>query len=52
MREVAGYIPDIGEEEFEQKILKFHELEVEIPLLTKKQMNKVIETVKGEVLKH
>ncbi len=46
MREVAGYIPDIGEEEFEQKILKFNELEVEIPLLTKQQMNKVIETVK------
>ena len=46
MREVAGYIPEIGEEEFEQKILKFQDLEVEIPLLTKKQMNKVIETVK------
>jgi len=46
MREVAGYIPDIGEEEFERKVLKFQELEVEIPLLTEKQMNKVIETVK------
>ena len=33
MREVAGYIPDIGEEEFERKIIKFQDLEVELPLL-------------------
>lgn len=46
MREAAGYIPDIGEEKFEQKILKFGNLEVEIPLLNEQQMNKVIETVK------
>ncbi|MBT2756826.1 acyl-CoA reductase [Mesobacillus foraminis] len=46
MRESAGYIPDIGEEKFEQKILKFRELEVEIPLLSEQQMNRVIETVK------
>jgi hypothetical protein len=46
MREIAGYIPDIGEVEFERKILKFQDLEVELPLLTKEQMNKVIDTVK------
>ena len=46
MREIAGYIPDIGEEEFEKKILKFQDLEVELPLLTNEQMNKVIDTVK------
>ena len=54
MREVAGYIPDIGEEEFEKKIIKFQDLEVELPLLKNEQMNKVIDTVKkgsAEVLK-
>lgn len=54
MREVAGYFPDIGEEEFERKIMKFQDLEVEIPLLSTEQMNKVIDTVKrgsAEVLK-
>lgn len=45
MREIAGYIPNIGEEEFEKKILKFQELEVELPLLTNEQMSKVIDTV-------
>lgn len=47
MKEVAGYLPPIGEEEFERKVLRFQDLEVEIPLLTKEQMNKVIETVKS-----
>ncbi|MCM3587785.1 acyl-CoA reductase [Mesobacillus maritimus] len=54
MRERAGYIPNIGEEDFELNILKFKDLEVEVPLLTDEQMNKVIETVKkgsAEVLK-
>ena len=45
MREVAGYIPDIGEE-FQWKVLQYGDLEVEIPLLTEEQMNLVIETVK------
>ena len=54
MREVAGYIPEMGEEEFEKKIITFQDLEVELPLLNNEQMNKVIETVKKgstEVLK-
>jgi len=54
MKEVAGYIPDIGEEEFQWKVLQFGDLEVEIPLLTEEQMNLVIETVKKgseEILK-
>ncbi|WP_458413104.1 acyl-CoA reductase [Schinkia sp. CFF1] len=55
MRETAGYIPDIGEEDFEQKIITFQDLEIEIPLLNETQMEKVIETVKrnsAEVLKN
>ena len=54
MREVAGYLPDIGEEEFERKIMKFQDLEVEIPLLNQEQMNQVMAIVKkgsAEVLK-
>lgn len=46
MREIAGYIPELKEDTFEKKILKFQDLEVEIPLLTEEQMKKVIETVK------
>ncbi len=46
MRERAGYIPELEEETFETKILKFQDLEVEIPLLTEKQMKQVMETVK------
>lgn len=50
MREAAGYLPDIGEVEVEKKVLLFHgkeeDLEVEMPLLTKDQMNMVIEKVK------
>lgn len=55
MRELAGYIPDIGEEEFEQKIITFQDLEIEIPQLNEVQMLKVIETVKrnsADVLKN
>ena len=44
MREVAGYLPDIGEEEFERKIMKFQDLEVEVPFLNQEQMNKVMAT--------
>ncbi|MGE8077370.1 acyl-CoA reductase [Peribacillus loiseleuriae] len=58
MREIAGYIPDIGEEDFQKKILIFKrndiEIEVEIPLLTIEQINKVIDKVKKantEILK-
>lgn len=50
MIEVAGYIPDIGEEDFEKKVFLFQgregNLEVEIPHLTMEQLNKVIEKVK------
>ncbi|OMP66043.1 acyl-CoA reductase [Domibacillus epiphyticus] len=50
MKELAGYLPCIGEEEVETKILTFQKngksIEVEVPLLTTEQMNKVIETVK------
>ena len=50
MNEIAGYIPDIGDEDFTKRILVFkrknEEVEVEIPLLTIEQMNKVIEKVK------
>ncbi|OES45208.1 acyl-CoA reductase [Domibacillus iocasae] len=50
MRELAGYLPDIGETEFETKILTFQSknetVEVEIPFLTTEQMDKVIEKVK------
>src|SRR5690606_32710138 len=55
MKEVAGYIPDIGEEEFEQKIITFPGLEIEIPQLNEAQMMKVIETVKrnsADILKN
>lgn len=58
MKELAGYLPDIGETEFEKKSLFFQgrneTIEVEIPLLTNKQMNKVVDRVKrssGEILK-
>lgn len=50
MREFSGYLPDIGETEFETKILTFQSknetVEVEIPFLTTEQMDKVIEKVK------
>lgn len=50
MRVKAGYLPDIGELDFEYKILNFsnndEELEVEIPLLTTEQMNAVTKKVK------
>lgn len=50
MRVQAGYLPNIGEYEFEYKILKYsnkdEEIEVEIPLLTTEQMNEVIQKVK------
>lgn len=48
MRVRAGYLPSMGEEEFETKILTFNGLEVELPLLTNEQMKKVIDTVKRE----
>lgn len=58
MRERVGYLPDIGEEVVESKILTFtgkgESLEVEAPLLTIKQMQQVAEKVKrasAEVLK-
>nr|WP_263327907.1 acyl-CoA reductase [Neobacillus sp. Marseille-Q6967] len=50
MIEVAGYIPDIDEEDIERKVFFFHgreaDVEVEIPYLTTDQLNKVIEKVK------
>lgn len=50
MRETAGYIPDIGEETFDTKLLTFEgklgKLEVEIPHLNQQQMEKVIQKVK------
>ncbi|MGG0413962.1 acyl-CoA reductase [Peribacillus simplex] len=50
MSEIAGYIPDIGDKDFTKRILVFkrknEEVEVEVPLLTIEQMNKVIEKVK------
>lgn len=55
MREVAGYIPDIGEETIQQKIITFQDLEIAVPLLNEKQLGKVIETVKrnsAEILKN
>ena len=59
MRERVGYLPDIGEEVVESKILTFtgkgESLEVEAPLLTIKQMQQVAEKVKqasAEVLKN
>ncbi|WP_096550135.1 acyl-CoA reductase [Ureibacillus thermosphaericus] len=48
MRITAGYIPNIGESKFDKKILKFQDLEVELPLLTLEQMQRVIDTVKRE----
>lgn len=59
MREFAGYLPSIGEEKIETKILTFQGsdglVEVEVPLLTIPQMNKVADRVKqasSEVLKN
>ncbi|KGM44769.1 acyl-CoA reductase [Neobacillus niacini] len=59
MRERVGYLPDIGDEVIESKILTFTRkgvtLEVEAPLLTRKQMQQVSEKVKrasAEVLKN
>jgi Acyl-CoA reductase (LuxC) len=59
MRERVGYLPDIGEEIIETKILTFTRngevLEVEAPLLTIEQMRQVTEKVKrasAEVLKN
>ncbi|KAB7705565.1 acyl-CoA reductase [Bacillus aerolatus] len=50
MREIAGYLPDIGKEKFETKILTFQgkdgAIEAEIPLLNEKQMDMVIAKVK------
>lgn len=58
MRERAGYIPNIGETDFETKTLSFQSkkgvLEVEVPFLTNEQMNNVIAKVNKastEVLK-
>lgn len=48
MRITAGYIPNIGETKFDKKILKFQDLEVELPLLTLEQLQKVVDTVKRE----
>ena len=49
MKEIAGYLPATGQEEFEYKTLTFagkqEKLEVQIPLLTKEQMDKVVEKV-------
>ncbi|WHX98120.1 acyl-CoA reductase [Neobacillus sp. DY30] len=59
MREKVGYLPDIGEEAVASKILTFtnkgETLEVEAPLLTIEQMQRVSEKVKQastEVLKN
>lgn len=56
MRERVGYLPDIGEEIIETKILTFTRngevLEVEAPLLTIEQMRQVTEKVKKPVLKY
>lgn len=50
MREIAGYIPNIGEESFETKVLLFERnqetIEVEIPILTNEQMNRLIDKIK------
>ncbi|MFP3123301.1 acyl-CoA reductase [Ectobacillus funiculus] len=50
MRVQAGYLPNIGENEFKYKVLKYRnkdeEIAVEIPLLTTEQMNEVIQKVK------
>lgn len=58
MREAAGYLPDIGEESFETKTLTFKgsegHIEVEVPLLTREQLEKVMDQVKrasAEILK-
>lgn len=58
MRERLGYLPDIGEEVVETKILTFigkkETIEVEAPLLTEQQMQLIAEKVKkasSEVLK-
>ncbi|SDN38579.1 acyl-CoA reductase [Bacillus sp. OK048] len=58
MRERVGYLPELGEEVIETKILTFtgrnEVLEIEAPLLTKQQMQQVTEKVKkasAEVLK-
>ncbi|MGM0876350.1 MAG: acyl-CoA reductase [Bacillota bacterium] len=50
MKEIAGYLPYIGDEELEYKTLTFEgedeKLEVQVPVLTKEQMDKVVENVK------
>ncbi|MFC0273863.1 acyl-CoA reductase [Metabacillus herbersteinensis] len=50
MNETAGYLPNIGEEEFTYKTLVFEgqkeTIEVKVPLLTIEQMNKVVDRVK------
>ncbi|AGT32453.1 acyl-CoA reductase [Geobacillus genomosp. 3] len=50
MREYAGYLPDIGDEPIETRVLTFEKngetVEVEVPLLTVGQLNKVAEKVK------
>ncbi len=58
MRERVGYLPELGEEVVETKILSYtgrdEVLEIEAPLLTKQQMRTVAEKVKkasAEVLK-
>lgn len=58
MKERLGYIPDIGDECFETRILTFTgnngTLEIEAPILSKHQMDKLAEKVKissAEILK-
>ncbi|MFX3625621.1 MAG: acyl-CoA reductase [Ectobacillus sp.] len=58
MKELVGYLPDIGDEVFETKILTFSgkegTLELEAPLLSEEQMNKVMQKVRkasAEILK-
>jgi hypothetical protein len=58
MRELAGYLPSIGEEEFTYKTLAFERagvtLDIKVPVLSNDQMDKVVEKVKSasaEVLK-
>ncbi len=58
MKELAGYLPDIGETAFETRVLTFNNkkgtVEAEIPLLTTDQLQKVItkvRTASSEILK-
>jgi hypothetical protein len=50
MIEIAGYLPNFEDEEFEYKTLTFEgeneKVDIQVPVLTKVQMDRVVETVK------